>query len=407
MQNSLSMCYICLMKTFSYSPGFQEEHSGSSGHPSGPEEPIGYEISVNDKIVTMPEPIATGQEVLEQSGLTPVTCHSLYMKLADCDFEKISPHQKVDLRSPRLERFVTKEPDVFPYTVNKDPELTEEKELTPREIIQQAGLNPEVVYLVERKENGEEEELAFRMDDPIRMHCRGLHFITRDWVETVDIEEYGKHCQPIPPAKKYLIKVDKEKFPWTRPWIAVEQVIRFIHKDNPSNYNLVKFLSSSPKPVPLPFTGTIDLREKCLLRFVVQPKTQNDGLQPGFSLPEEDVDFLKASGFSWEARTEGNYMWLILEGYPLPEGYQIATCSVALMIPPTYPASEIDMAYFHPHLAKKTGRAINAVTYQTIGNKSFQRWSRHRMPGQWKPGIDNISTHLLLVNNWLENDLNR
>ncbi|NJO24489.1 MAG: hypothetical protein HC867_00030 [Bacteroidia bacterium] len=395
------------MNKLFFSPDSQVEVSGGSGNPSGPHQPIGYEITVNGKKVIMPDRYATREAILEKSGNTPTSCYSLYLKLEGCDFEKIGQNQTIDLKEPGLERFITKEPDIFPYTVNKDPELTVEKELSPRTIIIQAGLDPEKVYLVEIKGDGSEDVLAFKLDEPICMNCKGLHFVTREWIDTVDIEEYGKRCEPVPPAKKYLIKVDKLKFPWPSPVISVEQVIRFVHKDNPSNYNLVKFLSNSPKPVPLPYTGTIDLLEKCLLRFVVQPKTQNDGLRSGFSLPEEDKEFLDASGFPWEALAEQKYMWVIIHNYPLPKGYQTQTCSVALMIPPTYPAAEIDMAYFHPHLSKSSGKAINAVTNQTIGGKSYQRWSRHRLPGQWKPGVDNIATHLTLVNNWLENDIKR
>lgn len=404
--NSFSICYICLMKTIFYSPDVQEAVSAGSGHPSGPHRPIGYEITVNGKPITMPERFATRESILEKSGHTPVSCHSLYMKLADCDFERIAPHQKIDLDNPGLERFITKDPDVFPYTVNKDPELTQEKEMTPRAIIRQAGLNPEKVYLVETNPDGTETEFAFHMDVPVCMNCRGLHFITREWLEEVDIEEYGKHCKPVPPAKRYLVKVDKAKFPWPAPTVSVEQLIRFIYPTNPANYNVVKFLGNTPKPVPVPYTGTVDLREKCLLRFVLQPKTQNDGLR-SFSLPEEDTDFLNTSGFLWEALAENGYMWVLLHNYPVPEGYQTKSCTVALMIAPTYPAAEIDMAYFHPHLVKTSGKTINATSFQTIGGNSFQRWSRHRLPGEWKPGVDSIATHLLLVNNWLENDLNR
>lgn len=395
------------MNNFLHSPNFQEEVSGGSGHPSGPHLPIGYEITVNGKLVIMPERFATREAILEKSGHVPFTCHSLYMKLAECDFERISPRQEIDLKNPGLERFITKDPDIFPYTVNKDPELTQEKELSPRAMLQQAGLEPEKVYLVEIKHEGTEEVLAFKMDEPICMNCKGLHFVTREWLDTVDIEEYGKHCRAIPPAKNYLVKVDKGKFAWPNPTISAEQVIKFVQMTNPSNFNLVKFLSNTPKPVPVPYTGTINLLENCLLRFVVQPKTQNDGLRSGFLLPEEDSEFLNATGFLWEALSESNYMWLIIHDYPLPDGYQTKNCSVAVMIPPSYPAAEIDMAYFHPALEKTSGKGINAVSFQIIGGKSYQRWSRHRLPGEWKPGIDNISTHLLLVNNWLENDIKR
>ncbi len=151
-----------------------------------------------------------------------------------------------------------------------------------------------------------------------------------------------------------------------------------------------------------------DLRQKCLVRFVLQPKEQQDGRgnRKDFSLPQEDVDFLNGLGLHWETVRAGG-LWLIIYGYPIPEGYNVTVAEVALMIAPNYPASEIDMVYFYPQLQKKSGKGINAITPQPIDGRIFQRWSRHRKRGEWRPGIDDISTHLALVENWILKDLNR
>lgn len=389
-----------------FTAGSEMEQAGGLVNPSGPGQQKGYEITVNGKVFTMPQKMANGEQILSHSGHLPVSCYSLYMKLAGCDFEKISPDREIDLANPGIEQFVTKDPDVFPYTVNKDPELTQEKQLTPRTILKNAGLDSEKVYLVETVD-GKERVFAFQMDHPIPMNFKRLHFVTREWVETVDIEEYGKHCKEVPPAKTYLIKIDKDKHRWNSPVITVEEAIKLAHPTDPQQYNLIKFVSNSPKPIPLAPGTTIDLLEKCLLRLVTQPKTQNDGLRSGFTLPEEDEIFLASAGFQWEALAESNYMWLLIHDFSIPDGYNTKTCTVALMIPPGYPAAEIDMAYFCPQLVKISGRAINATTTQGIGGKLYQRWSRHRQPGQWRPGVDNVATHLTLVNNWLINDVNR
>lgn len=394
------------MNKLFFAPGSQEECGGGQVNPAGPHEPKGFDILVNNKNVRMTSPVVTREMILETSGHEPASCFSLYMKLPGCDFERVAPGQEIHLQNPGVERFETKDPDVFQYWVNKDHELTDKKEMTARTILIEAGLDPAKVYLVEQKPARNELVYAFKENEPICMDCRGIHFITREWLETVDIEEYGKHCKDVPPAKHYLVKVDKEKFIWDQPTISAEQLIKFIHSVNPGNYNLVKFMGNSPKPVPVPFTATVNLLECCLLRFVVQPKTQNDGLG-SFSLPEEDADYLNALGLTWETVNESNLLWVLIHDYTLPAGYQVSTCSVALQIPPSYPAAEIDMAYFHPPLTKQSGRAISAISPQVITGKTFQRWSRHRQPGEWKPGIDCIGTHLLLVNNWLENDLNR
>ncbi|WP_241750766.1 E2/UBC family protein, partial [Vibrio vulnificus] len=68
--------------------------------------------------------------------------------------------------------------------------------------------------------------------------------------------------------------------------------------------------------------------------------------------------------------------WLIIKDHPLPEGYQVNKADVALLIPPSYPAAEIDMAYFFPALQRLSGRPIGAITTQAIDGRIFQRWSR-------------------------------
>jgi hypothetical protein len=125
-----------------------------------------------------------------------------------------------------------------------------------------------------------------------------------------------------------------------------------------------------------------------------------------FLLPAEDIEFLDCNSFQWEAiANEGN--WLIIRDYPIPKGYNVRSADIALMIPPNYPAAQIDMAYFYPHLQKTNGKGVTATSSQIIDDKNFQRWSRHREAGEWRPGEDNVMTHLLLANNWLEKDLKR
>ena len=66
------------------------------------------------------------------------------------------------------------------------------------------------------------------------------------------------------------------------------------------------------------------------------------------------------------------------------------------------------MAFFFPALARLDGKAINAATPLQRDGKTFQQWSRHRT-GQnpWRPGEDDVSTHLVLVEYWLEKELTR
>ena len=121
-----------------------------------------------------------------------------------------------------------------------------------------------------------------------------------------------------------------------------------------------------------------------------------------FRLPEADEAHLNARGLPWETVVVGGSRWLLVHDYLITTGYNHATASVALLIPPGYADTPIDMVYFFPHLALASGRGINALSPHTLDGKVWQRWSRHRTPANpWRPGIDDVSTHLMLVDDWL------
>lgn len=127
-----------------------------------------------------------------------------------------------------------------------------------------------------------------------------------------------------------------------------------------------------------------------------------------FQLGEEDVEGLAARGLAWEAIVEGNTKWLILPEYSIPAGYNHQTASVALRIKPSYPDDDIDMVYFYPPLALTSGKTIKQLTPSQIDGKQYQQWSRHRTSANpWRPGLDNVCTHLLQVDSWLERELKK
>lgn len=132
-------------------------------------------------------------------------------------------------------------------------------------------------------------------------------------------------------------------------------------------------------------------------------------LRRQFDLPEEDVDYLEGLGLPWETLREGSVGWLVLHALPLPEGYTVGKTDVAIQIPSGYPVAPLDMAYFHPFLARRDDRALPQTSVvQQLDGKRWQRWSRHRAAhNQWHPGTDNLKSHLALVEHWLEREHQR
>ncbi|MFZ5894782.1 MAG: E2/UBC family protein [Myxococcota bacterium] len=127
-----------------------------------------------------------------------------------------------------------------------------------------------------------------------------------------------------------------------------------------------------------------------------------------FDLPSFDVAHLETTGLEWETVVEGEARWLLLHDRPVAQGYNVAKALTAIRIAPSYPEAQIDMVYFHPPLVRSDGRTLSAVSEPTIDGKLFQQWSRHRTnENPWRPGEDDISSHLALVDGWLEKELRR
>lgn len=126
-----------------------------------------------------------------------------------------------------------------------------------------------------------------------------------------------------------------------------------------------------------------------------------------FNLPEEDMEFLAAMPLPWETVIEGNSKRVVLRNFPVPPGYNHQEVDLNIRIEATYPDTQIDMVYFFPPLTRADGRTINAANHPDIfDGKSWQRWSRHRTPqNPWRPGVDNLSTHIALVDDWLRREL--
>jgi hypothetical protein len=127
-----------------------------------------------------------------------------------------------------------------------------------------------------------------------------------------------------------------------------------------------------------------------------------------FQLPEGDEEGLEARGLPWESVLQGGSRWLLIHDFPIPDGYTHRVATAALRIPPSYPDDQIDMVYFSPALALASGQPIGALTLTTIDGQAYQQWSRHRTAANpWRPGLDDIGTHLLQVESWLNRELAR
>ena len=224
--------------------------------------------------------------------------------------------------------------------------------------------------------------------------------------DVINIAEFNAAGKEIPRGRRYAFQIDRKTFVTDKECLTGRELLTLAGKTPPERFQLNQlFRFGRVEKVEL--DEKVDLATCGMERFTTIPLDQTEGrpLRKDFLMPEADKEYLAASSFNFETVQEGSNQWLIVRDFPVPSGYNTDKVDVALMIPPGYPTAQIDMAYFHPPLVRTDGRAINALSSQSIEGKNYQRWSRHRT-GQhpWRPEVDDVSTHLSLVSHWLERE---
>jgi len=127
-----------------------------------------------------------------------------------------------------------------------------------------------------------------------------------------------------------------------------------------------------------------------------------------FDLSDDDQGFLQTLGLPWETIKERGQLWVLIHNFEPSNGYVQNQVTVAINIPSAYPRAQLDMVYFFPAISRKDGHRIGALTTLALDNKTWQRWSRHRtVKNPWREGVDNISTHFALIENWLQREFNK
>lgn len=247
--------------------------------------------------------------------------------------------------------------------------------------------------------------------------------------DVIDVEEYAKADRAVPPHKtgqRYRIRVDKTHYVVAGPTITGREILALAGK-TPDRYRLDQKLRGGQTQKVEP-DQIIDLRVDGVEKFMTLPLDQTEGevaesaafqqleMRRDFSLPEEDEEYLDATGCAWELTvvTEGGtrVLWLFIHEYALPEGYVArdgASRSVTRAVRVTgYPGGALDMVYFSPPIGRADGVGIGGLSELKIEGKTFQQWSRHYSGANpFQVGVHNISTHLAAADEWLLRELRK
>lgn len=120
-------------------------------------------------------------------------------------------------------------------------------------------------------------------------------------------------------------------------------------------------------------------------------------------LPPIDQEYLQARAPGHAVSLDGGMIAIVISSFPLPNGFTARSADLLLRLAPGYPDMQPDMWWFAPTIRRTDGQVIAGTELQEVHlGRTWQRWSRHLNPGQWRSGIDSLESYLALVRKELE-----
>ena len=228
-----------------------------------------------------------------------------------------------------------------------------------------------------------------------------------DATEVIDIEVYAKEGKKVPKDREYKIRVDKTQYTVSSATLTGREILTLVGK-TPEQFILRQKING--QVVRIELNQVVDFTEPGVERFMTIPNEVTEGeaglMRHDFEMMQDDLIYLQSLNLPYETVLEGGVRRVLIHGFPIPKGYNVDKASVFVYLQPGYPDAQIDMAYFYPYLSRVDGKPIGALTPLAFDNKNWQQWSRHRtVASAWRMGEDNLSTHMSLVADWLNQEL--
>jgi hypothetical protein len=113
-----------------------------------------------------------------------------------------------------------------------------------------------------------------------------------------------------------------------------------------------------------------------------------------------EVQKLRESGYEVELIEADKVVFLIFDGYPLPEGYNKQTTKMLLRLAAAYPNANPDMFWTEVDVLRADGTPPwKADVIEKYLERAWRRFSWH--PQGWNPGTGNLAMYLEFVNTGL------
>lgn len=367
-----------------------------------------YNYKLNEKSFESLNSKITGKEILEKAELLPVEDFELLIKVNENGYEPVELSEVIDLKNPGIEGFSAKPYEKLIIYVDNIAVKVEDSFLTPNEILALADKVVKDFYLIQVKG---ETEIGYKHDREHKIAIvSGLVFISNE-VDIIDINEHCQNGTPVPDDCKYKILIDREPYIVSEKCLTGREILLLTNKTPPDRFQLRQKFKDG-KVVTIKNDQKVCFTDPGIEKFKTIPLDQTEGedivLRKEFELLEEDKTFLDSLQLSWEAVKSQNQNWVLVHNYPIPNGYNVRTATIAIRIIGSYPIAGLDMVYFFPALSRVDQKPIGALTSFPLDGKTYQQWSRHRTSANpWRADVDNLSTHIPLADFWLSNEFEK
>lgn len=338
------------------------------------------DIHLNFRRVVLQDATPTGAQIAQAAGFNPRQSVTVLQFLRGGGYEDVRADETVEL-GKGTGRFLVVESDrSYKLTINGTRVDWPAMQVTGKLIRLLGGIAAEQFIYFERQD--EADQLLVDGD-------------------VVDLKATGVEAF-YSAAAVWTLNVQGVRIDWHEPTIAVHTAMEKAGFDTTQRWHIFLKVAGKPKEA-VELNTVIDLRTPGIEKLRLTPKDVHNGEAAqavnDFALLESDEAYLDRHYVHWKTVIDAQRRWLVIHAYPLPAGYSVRKATLALEIPPTYPGAQIDMFYVCPPLTLPGGAAPGATeTRVDVQGSSFQRWSRHRGEGhQWTPAVDNVVTHLALV----------
>ncbi|WP_165856046.1 multiubiquitin domain-containing protein [Marinobacter sp. JSM 1782161] len=335
----------------------------------------GASVSINGQAIALDDPTPTPRQLLQRSGFSPATEYLFLEWPSNGPTKSLGLDESLYLSVGENRFFAFKTDAAFFFTLD-GVRYEWKKELTGEELRRVARVPENRQVRLDLKHKKDQ---LFPANEEVSLGDNGV-----ERFYTV--------------KKTWKLDVQGELITWNSPTISVRDALTQASFDPNKSWIITLKVNGQGKQ-KVKVDDIIDLTTPGIERLRVLKGEVNNGEAPPrrqFDLLPKDNAYLDRQNLYWETLCNGG-RWLLLKSYPLPTGYNYSSCNIAISIPNQYPDAKLDMFFCDPPLALKNGRAIpRTESMQTIEGRSFQRWSRHPT-APWNPSEDSIRTHMALI----------